>query len=311
MMTRSFWIVLTIAAILGASVLLADAQPAQTRPPERPPSQRQPTPQQPAQRQPTPQQPAQRRPTPQQLAQAKAHFDAAENAKRAGNHQLAVTEYLAAYKLFPDPEFHFNVAEAYRLAGDEQSALSYYESYLALDPHGRGAPTARARVDQIRQAQTTTQQAASPTPAEAEPMRTAEDEAGQQAAERARRDEEQRHEITAQAAKRGRTMRIAGMATGGAGVVSLGIGVMFGLKARAISDEISNADMFDQRRYDEGERADRNLLLFTGVGAAAAITGGVLYYLGHRAGRTATDTALTFAPIVAPSQIAVTASGRF
>jgi tetratricopeptide (TPR) repeat protein len=109
----------------------------------------------------------------------------------------------------------------------------------------------------------------------------------------------------------GRGMRIAGMAAGGAGVVALGVGVVFGLKAQSLSNEAAAWTTFDQKRYDEGKADDRNMLVLTGVGAAALVAGGVLYYLGHRA-EQATDTgALTIAPGIGASAVTLTAAGRF
>ncbi len=109
----------------------------------------------------------------------------------------------------------------------------------------------------------------------------------------------------------GRGMRIAGMATGSAGVVALGIGVMFGLKARSLSNEATSWDTFDQKADDQGKADQRNMLVFTSVGAAALVAGGVLYYLGHRAERSSEAGAVSFAPSVGPSQITFTAAGRF
>lgn len=79
--------------------------------------------------------------------------------------------------------------------------------------------------------------------------------------------------------------------TGGAGLVALGVGVVFGLHARSISDETAGWDTFDPARFDQGKAAERNMFILTGVGGAALVTGGVLYYLGRRAGATAESSA--------------------
>ncbi|HEX3758159.1 MAG TPA: hypothetical protein VHW23_05615 [Kofleriaceae bacterium] len=110
----------------------------------------------------------------------------------------------------------------------------------------------------------------------------------------------------------GRGLRIGGIAAGGTALVALGIGVAFGLKARSISDEVSNADVYDKSRDDQGHAAQRNMYIFTGIGAAALVTGGVLYYLGDRARKQEQPGAtLTLAPVVGPSQISVAVGGRF
>ena len=63
---------------------------------------------------------------------------------------MAAVEYLAAYELFQEPAFFYNTAEVYRLAADEKNALVYYQKYLELDPHGKGAASSRAAIDQLR-----------------------------------------------------------------------------------------------------------------------------------------------------------------
>lgn len=107
-------------------------------------------------------------------------------------------------------------------------------------------------------------------------------------------------------------LRIAGIATGALGVVALGVGTGFGLKARSLSNDLSMAGVFDRKRYDEGRAAERDFVLYSGVGAAGVVAGAVLYYLGVRADRAgANDAALTLAPVVAPSRLTVTVSGHF
>lgn len=289
MATRALWLAVAAVAVLAQRAPMASAQrPA-------PGAQR-------------------KRPTQKELEQARAHFKAAEAAKSRGEYKTAAVEYLAAYELFADPEFFFDVAEVYRLSGGDQDALTYYEKYLELDPNGRGAASARASADQLRRSIAAGQDAA---------RRAAEEQTRRKAEEEKRAaDEEARSKAArlsaAQAAEAerressGRNLRIAGIAAGGAGVVSLGLGVFFGLRAKSISDEASNASEYDPARDSDGRAANRNMFLFTGVGGAAVVAGGILYYLGHRA-RHVDDggTGVALAPSVGPAQITVTALGRF
>jgi tetratricopeptide (TPR) repeat protein len=278
MTTRSLCIIAAATAALCGFAPWAEAQPA----------------------------PAKKQPTQQQLAKARAHFEAAEAAKSRHDYQTAALEYLAAYELFQDPEFFYNVAEVYRLAGDEDNALAYYDKYLQLDPSGRGAPAARSHADKLRRSIAARRDALA---------RAAEDQ-------EARREEDRRRiaaatlppEPAAPTEQPGRQLRIAGIATGAGGVVSLAVGVVFGFKMKSIEDEIANDPVYTPSRYDDGRAAERNMYLFTGVGVAGIVTGGVLYYLGRRAAQTAergTGPAVTLGPVVGPSQIAVTAAGRF
>jgi len=244
-----------------------------------------------------------KQPTQQELDLARAHFKAAEAAKQRGDYRTAAAQYLAAYELFEDPEFFFDIGEVYRLAGDEPKALTYYQQYLALEPNGRGAAAARTAIGQIDEAK---------RKADEEARGKADEDAAKRAADAT--VQANPPPAPASSAPGGRGLRIAGLATGGAGVAALGVGVIFGLRAKSISDEAAGWDRFDQARLDRGEAAERNMFLLTGVGTAALVTGGVLYSLGHRANTTDDDgarTAVTFAPAIVSGAVAFTAVGRF
>lgn len=277
-------VLLTVATCLPATVQLAHAQPTAPK----------------------------KGPSGKALAEARKHFQAAEAAKAKGEYQTAAVEYLAAYELFEEPAFFYDTAEVYRLAGDEKNALVYYTKYLELAPEGQGAPAARVAADQLRRSIAAKEDAAKRA-AEAEARRQADEAARKADASAApKADAAEPHGDAAANPGRARTLRIAGMATGGAGVVALGVGIVFGIKAHSIASDAAKWDTFDSKRDDEGHADSRNMAIFTSIGAAALITGGVLYYLGYRADHTAqaADT-LTIAPQVGPSHVALTAVGRF
>ena len=87
--------------------------------------------------------------------------------------------------------------------------------------------------------------------------------------------------------ERARQLRIAGLITGGVGALAVVGGVVMGLRARSLSTEVTNdanAGMFSQSKFDSGERAQTLELVGYGIGAAALIGGGLLYYFGARQG---------------------------
>jgi tetratricopeptide (TPR) repeat protein len=262
-------------------------------------------------------QPARGRPSAKDLAAARAHFRDAEAAKARGDYRTAAIEYLAAYELFEEPEFFFDVAEVDRLAGDEADALTYYEKYLELDPNGRGAAAARASADALRRSI------------------AAKEDAAKHAADAAKHADDPQPVATtppvhdtppvheppppqalppappAPPPRGGRGLRLAGLGVGALGVASIAGGVGFGLRARSIAGEASQWTTFDPDRYTQGKAAQRDMAILTGVGAAAVIAGGVLYYLGHREAERADEAALAVAPAVDPSSISLTVTGHF
>lgn len=256
-----------------------------------------------------------KQPTNHQLGQARAHFKAAEAAKAHGDYKTAVGEYLAAYELVEESELFFDVGEVYRLAGDEHNALTYYQKYLELEPNGHGAVAARAAAEDLQRSIAAKEDAAE----------IAADKTKRKATEQAKRkvtEDAVRHtaEIAVHknprraSASGGRRLRITGLATGGVGVVALSVGVAFGLRAKSISDEAVGWDRFDPARFDQGEAAERNMFILTGIGAAALVTGSVLYYLGRRADTiddSGVCSTVTFAPAIVPGEVAFAAMGRF
>jgi tetratricopeptide (TPR) repeat protein len=256
-------------------------------------------------------------PSQKDLDAARKHFQGAEAAKARGEYQTAAVEYLAAYELFEEPAFFYDTAEVYRLAGDEKDSLVYYTKYLELAPGGQGAPAARTAIDQLRR---------SIAAKEDEARRKADDDARRKADQAARHDGEPRAKpvddvdeatptrtgrIVHTTPNAGRGMRLAGLAAGGVGVVALGIGVIYGLKARSLSADAADWEKFDQQRNDEGKADERNMFVLTGVGAAALVAGGVLYYLGHRAEQSTDTAAVAVMPSIGPAQVSLMATGRF
>src|SRR5512137_45783 len=90
------------------------------------------------------------KPSKADIAAAKQHFTRAQDYQDSGQFDQAADEYLAAYQLYPDPEFLFDVGEVYRLKRDKRRAVEYFEKYLELDPDGRGSADARASVAALK-----------------------------------------------------------------------------------------------------------------------------------------------------------------
>ncbi len=80
---------------------------------------------------------------------AKTHFELGQTYSSAGRYVEALAEFSAGYELSRKPLFLFNMAECARLAGDPARARINYERYLAEDPQGKLAPTARDRLSQL------------------------------------------------------------------------------------------------------------------------------------------------------------------
>lgn len=86
---------------------------------------------------------------PAKLDAARPHVDAALAAQDRGDYDTAIALYWKAYDLVSQPVLLFRLAHVHRLAGQPERALALYQSYLAADPQGPMAQTARELVVEL------------------------------------------------------------------------------------------------------------------------------------------------------------------
>jgi hypothetical protein len=104
---------------------------------------------------------------------------------------------------------------------------------------------------------------------------------------------------TAPAPGDGGTLRIAGIAVGAAGLVSLAVGAKFGHDARVASSDVSHATAWSaalDREVADGRTAGHRMWICYGVGGAALAAGAVLAYLGYRGQREVAPVTITIGP---------------
>tara|TARA_R110002096_G_scaffold433887_2_gene653768 strand:+ start:76477 stop:77367 length:891 start_codon:yes stop_codon:yes gene_type:complete len=263
----------TVCLALGAGGEPLFAQPAPT--PENPDAKPAPAPKETA-------------PTPEQMAAARDHYAKGRAAQDAGEFDVASEEYLAAYDAYPQPLLLYNAAQAYRLGGAIAKAIEFYDKYLDLDPDGQGAANSREIVAELRaslaedkppkpvdpvepKGEPDTKPAKPPEPEIVIPLLDPEKPKAQPAMPKP---------------SSGKALKIVGLSTAGVGLAAIGAGVFFGLRAQSKSDEISGFEgpwnESQNQLYDDGQSAERLMFISTTVGAAAVVTGGVLYLMGAR-----------------------------
>jgi tetratricopeptide (TPR) repeat protein len=223
-------------------------------------------------------------------AEAEKRFKQAEALYKRADYLAAAAEYQAAYDLSGLPGLLYNVAQSYRLGGEKEKAVAAYRLFLEKAPDHQLATVARGHLEALER------ELAAARPDEPAPMKPA---------------REPRSDVVATAPaapSRGRGLRVAGLVTAGVGLVALGAALHYGIEARKASDAISDNEEAWSRslldRYDEGESAETKMFVLSGAGAAALLTGGVLYYLGRRA-----EASVGAVPATGGAQ--VTLSGRF
>jgi tetratricopeptide (TPR) repeat protein len=124
-------------------------------------------------------------------------------------------------------------------------------------------------------------------------------------------------ETTPSSASPGKTKRIAAYASGATGVVLLATGIVFGMKANSAQSEVETAVANGDTWTDDLDAKDasgRSAAMMSnvtlGLGAAAIVSGGVLFYLG-RSAKAAERSTVGLVPRIGRDGLSVSLAGKF
>lgn len=175
------------------------------------------------------------------------------------NYRDAIAKWQAAYDLSGASALLFNLAQAYRLIGDCVHALSTYRKYVALDPTSEQRSHAEGFIADLE-----------PTCGRPSVLRV--------------------EPVPDRVEARSAHMKLAGLATGGAAVVVLATGLVFGRRAVSLGDEVTKdcstaCDWsLEKTKASDGQRDATVGKVLDVVGAAALAAGIGLYIYGAREG---------------------------
>ena len=231
--------------------------------------------------------------------QARQAFEMGKKAYTAGEFDKAIELWKEGYELKDDPILLYNIAQAYRQKGDAAKAIFYYRGYLRDAPQARNRPEVEARMAELQRGIEEAERAAQPVPSPVPPPAlTPEVQEVAPAPPPVESGEEPRS---------GKGMRVAGIVTMGVGVAAIGAATFFGLRARSLASELEDATRAGQPwsqdladKESRGKTMNTLSLVGFGVGAAAVVTGGILYYLGARKDARAAEERTAFLPAIGP-----------
>jgi tetratricopeptide (TPR) repeat protein len=246
---------------------------------------------------------------------AESHYDKGMKAYTLGHFQEAIEEFEKAFELRSEPIFLYNIAQSHRQSNSPQRAIFFYRRYLEADPNVKNRAEIEKRIKDM-ETQLNAQKehpgatmTTAPGPAQpTTPVPTPAPQPVPVAAQPAPAAPVAMVPVAqpSESAHQGRGLRIAGIVTASVGVAAGVTGIVFALHARSLQDEAYKGTYNDSKLQDS--KSFRTLQwVAIGIGGAAVVTGGVLYYLGV----SAKDAPVAFAPFVAPGAGGAAVFGRF
>jgi hypothetical protein len=281
-----------------------------------------------------------KKPTDKEKAEAGDVVKQAITRSQAGDHEGAVTLYLKAYGIVPLPLLLSNVGSEYQQANKPIEALRYFCMYLKDDPAGTNSTyaTSQAKVLQIQLGnKVDDDKKVCDKPAAKEPViptgpagptgPTTTGPSSKAGPTNTGPTEPVTTGVTGttgisggtthETSGQGSGLKTGGLVVTGIGAVGVGLGIYFGIRAKAISDDISRhtdtsiAWRDDIRAYqDEGQR-DEYLQIGGYVGGGAlVVTGAILYFVGRSKSAPATEQ-VSVSPMAGADGGGIVFSGGF
>lgn len=189
----------------------------------------------------------------------------------AKQYDEAAKMFAESYSLDPLPAALFNRARCLEESGKAAEAIEAFRAYLEADPDGGGSAEAQTRLLALERK------------LEADRLREAEERRRREAEERRRREATmpRTEEVVVD---RGAPLRLAGFTTAGGGALLFTAGILFGVHAANLDDQLSShAGPWTERELameDDGKLAERLQIGLMITGGAALATGAVLATIG-------------------------------
>jgi tetratricopeptide (TPR) repeat protein len=248
---------------------------------------------------------------------AEAYYQKGMKAYTLGHFEDAIEEFEKAYELRQEPIFLYNIAQSHRQNNSPQRAIFFYRRYLEADPEAKNRVEVEKRIKDMESHLNAKPENGAPPPPATPPTAPAPTTAAPPpvappfAGQPAPQPIYPVAPIQTQAApdaSAGRGLRIAGLTVGVVGVAGVVTGIFLGLHANSLYDD-SLKGTYDDSKYQSSKSFRTLEWVSLGVGGAAVVAGGILYYLGHSAKPSRAPVALL--PIAAPGTAGAVLFARF
>ncbi|MBL4637161.1 MAG: hypothetical protein JKY56_25125 [Kofleriaceae bacterium] len=243
--------------------------------------------------------------------------------KAMGRYKNAARSYLDAYQIKQSPSIIFLLSEIYKSRGELAWALRGYHRYLEVEPEGQYASAAAERIETIGEVDDPTEMGDSDIDPRAVfgevevPEKIAEEAPATPAPVVPKKSSTltKPPAVKKPSESPGKLMRYSGLGAAGLGVLFVGLGVKFGLDASSASDDLSGRSgawaAADRAKISDGESAETKSIVFSLVGAASIVGGGILYFLGSKDGQADDSRTSRLTPLVDSQGVSLHWMGNF
>lgn len=247
-------------------------------------------------------------PTPAQQKQANDFAKQAIDKNGQGKYLEAIELYQKAFEIIPLPLLLSNIGTNFQQAGKKPEALKYFCMFLEKEKDTSGVNyqygKAQAKSLQIELGNPVSDDNVCAPPAPPPPPPPP------------RRNGSTEMTPPLDRGAPGKGLRMTGLGVAGLGVVGLGVGLFFGVKAKGISDDISDHpadkpwDTDIKQMERDGQRYEDLQVRLMIAGGLVAVAGGVIYFVGRAKGNTSSEQ-LSVRPSASPDGVGVVLGGSF
>ena len=239
------------------------------------------------------------------------HYKNGMKAYTLGRFPEAIEEFKEAYELRSEPIFLYNIAQSHRQNKQFERAIFFYRRYLEAEPKAKNRADIEQRIDEL-QAEIDRKKAETPLAPPPQPIVVVPPPTPLPVAPLPVPPPTTvvHDRPVPPASSPGRGLRIAGIIVGAVGVAGVATGIVFGLHATSLHDEaVKSGSVYDNSKYQSAKTYKDLQWVALGVGGAAIVTGGVLYFLGATA--KSSDQEVAILPLVGPGMGGAAFSGAF
>jgi hypothetical protein len=261
--------------------------------------------------------------SPQQKQDVRVHYERATRAYDLNKYPEAVDEYQKVYEIDGDPVMLYNIGQAYRLNDQPQESIHFYRRYLQRSPEAKNRDDVNKKIANLEKLIEDRRKAAAavtpPPPVAVKPPQPETSTAVVTPAQPAPMVVAPVVVAPPPPRPPSKARRVVGWTMIGAGVVSGGVAIIEGVRAKNFGDDLTKAShsnptnppVFPPGTESSGKTANIVAIVCGIAGAAVAVTGAIILITNGSSGSRSeaapvpetTTASLSITPWLAPGLV--------